>query len=156
MYRYIDWVITTPLLIVTLILFLSQFENTTQELPNCTIILVLIINWVMLLLGYVGEEGVDIINNDTAWICSFIFFTILFGLLYFIFLRDKKYRPSMIKYIFFFYFFILWVFYGVIYKLPYRQRNIYTNILDTFSKGFFGFFILFYFIVIRNSSIKYL
>jgi sensory rhodopsin len=148
-YRYLDWAITTPLLLITLILFLTYFQTTTTSFPIYTIIAIFFCNWMMLIQGYFGEDAFGILDKNFAWITSFIFFVAIFALLYFKILRKKDNKPSMIKYILFSYFFILWLCYGLIYKLEERQRNIYLNLLDTFSKGFFGFFILGYFLYIE-------
>jgi len=65
--RYIDWVITTPTMLVTLIIYLIYLNNkATSNLEFFqvfndnfnTIIHILILNWLMLLFGYLGEINV--------------------------------------------------------------------------------------------------
>ena len=68
--RYIDWAITTPTMLITLILYLiylnKKVENKTSELDfftlmkdNSSVITpVIILNWLMLLFGYLGEMKV--------------------------------------------------------------------------------------------------
>ena len=65
--RYIDWVITTPTMLISLIVYLiylnKKEENKTNELNFLTIlkdnsniiIPVVVLNWLMLLFGYLGE-----------------------------------------------------------------------------------------------------
>ena len=65
--RYIDWFITTPTMLITLIIYLiyltKKEENKTNELDFFTIlkdnsniiIPVVLLNWLMLLFGYLGE-----------------------------------------------------------------------------------------------------
>ena len=68
--RYFDWVITTPTMLVNLIfylIFLQKLDDNTSEQMNFfelfnqeinTIIPVLLLNWLMLLFGYLGEISV--------------------------------------------------------------------------------------------------
>ena len=65
--RYIDWVITTPTMLTTLIIYLiylsKRVENKTGEMEffsifkeNSNVIIpVLLLNWLMLFFGYLGE-----------------------------------------------------------------------------------------------------
>ena len=65
--RYFDWVITTPTMLINLIFYLIFLQykdnNTTDKLTFLnlcktefsTIITVLLLNWMMLLFGYLGE-----------------------------------------------------------------------------------------------------
>ena len=64
--RYFDWVITTPTMLVNLIfylIFLQYKDNNTSDKLNFfklfkqefyTIITILLLNWLMLLFGYLG------------------------------------------------------------------------------------------------------
>ena len=68
--RYIDWAITTPTMLITLILYLiylkSKEENSPKELEffslinenSKVIIQVVLLNWLMLLFGYLGESKI--------------------------------------------------------------------------------------------------
>ena len=68
--RYIDWVITTPTMLINLIFYLIYLDYKEQDKSDelnfinlfksqfNIIIMVLILNWVMLLFGYLGEISV--------------------------------------------------------------------------------------------------
>ena len=51
--RYLDWMITTPLIILGLLLFYNQ---AASSIPYKTFFTMLCFNWLMLLAGYMGEQ----------------------------------------------------------------------------------------------------
>jgi hypothetical protein len=141
--RYFDWIITTPTMLINLIfylIFLQHKDNNTSDKLNFfklfnkefyTIITVLILNWVMLLFGYLGEISVIPILLGVS--LGFIPFLIYYYIIY------KKYALlSNDGYKIFFYFLIFWSLYGIVAVLPYKIKNTCYNILDLFSKNFFG------------------
>jgi hypothetical protein len=144
--RYFDWIITTPTMLINLIfylIFLQHKDNNTSDKLNFfklfnkefdTIIIVLLLNWVMLLFGYLGE--ISVIPILLGLSLGFIPFLIYYYIIY------KKYALlSNDGYKIFFYFFIFWSLYGVVACLPYKIKNTCYNILDLFSKNFFGLFL---------------
>ena len=144
--RYFDWVITTPTMLVNLIfylIFLEHRDNNTSNKLNFfklfnkefnTIITVLILNWVMLLFGYLGE--ISVIPVLLGVFLGFIPFVIYYYIIY------KKYALLSNDGInLFLYFFIFWSLYGIVAVLPYKIKNMCYNILDLFSKNFFGLFL---------------
>lgn len=144
--RYIDWIITTPTMLVNLIfylIFLHSKENNTSDKLNFfelfkqeffTIIPVLLLNWLMLLFGYLGEVSLLPVLLGVSF--GFIPFLIYFYIIY------KKYALLTNNgFKLFFYFFIVWGLYGIAAVLPYKIKNICFNILDLFSKNFFGLFL---------------
>ena len=144
--RYFDWVITTPTMLINLIfylIFLQHQENNTSDKLNFftlfnkefyTIITVLLLNWAMLLFGYLGEISAIPVLLGVA--LGFIPFLIYYYIIY------KKYALlSNDGFKIFFYFFIFWSLYGIVAVLPYKIKNICYNILDLFSKNFFGLFL---------------
>lgn len=149
--RYFDWMVTTPTMLINLIfylLFLESKDNNTSDKLNFvylfnkefyTIITILLLNWSMLLFGYLGET--DVIPLLLGVSLGFIPFLIYYYIIY------KKYAllsNDGIK--IYFYFLIVWSFYGMVALLPYKIKNICYNILDLVSKNFFGLF-LFYLIL---------
>ncbi len=152
--RYLDWVITTPTMLVTLIVYLIYLNNRnnieTVHLDffqvfneNFTnIITILILNWLMLLFGYLGE--VNIIPTLTGVILGFIPFLIYY---YLIFINYVSFDNSGWQ--LFLYFFFFWSLYGIVAALPYYIKNMFYNILDLFSKNFFGIFLTY--IIITKS-----
>ena len=144
--RYFDWVITTPTMLINLIfylIFLENKENNTSDKLQFfnlfnkefyTIITVLLLNWAMLLFGYLGETSVIPIALGVS--LGFIPFLIYYYIIY------KKYAVlSNDGLKVYFYFFIFWSLYGVVAGLPYKIKNVCYNILDLFSKNFFGLFL---------------
>lgn len=145
--RYIDWCITTPSMLLTLMLYLiylnKKVENKTDELEfftllkeNATIFIpVLCLNWLMLFFGYLGEmKRIPVLLGVFL---GFIPFLIYYYIIY------KKYALSSNDdgLNIFFYFFIIWSLYGIVAVLPYKIKNMCYNILDLFSKNFFGIFL---------------
>lgn len=144
--RYFDWMLTTPTMLVTLIFYLiflkykdennshklHFFELFNKEFYN--IIIILLLNWLMLLFGYLGE--INFIPVLLGIFLGFIPFIIYYYIIY------KKYAiltNDGLK--IFFYFFIVWSLYGIVAVLPYKIKNIFYNILDLFAKNFFGIFL---------------
>lgn len=143
--RYIDWAITTPTMLIELIIYIIYLyhrdKNTTSSLEffdliskNATIIsYILVLNWLMLLFGYLGEK--KILSTFTGVILGFIPFLLYYLLIFINFVRNKM------GFYIFLYFFIFWGLYGVVALLPYYIKNASYNILDLFSKNFFGLFL---------------
>jgi hypothetical protein len=144
--RYIDWVITTPTMLITLILYLiylnKKVENKTNELDFFTllkdnsniVIPVVLLNWLMLLFGYLGE--MRIIPVLMGVFLGFIPF-----LMYYYIIYVNYVTQNTNGYLLFWYFFFFWSLYGVVAVLPYYIKNSFYNILDLFAKNFFGVFL---------------
>ena len=144
--RYIDWVITTPTMLITLMIYLiylnKKVENKTNELEFFTllkdnsnvIIPVVVLNWLMLLFGYLGE--MRIIPVLLGVILGFIPF-----LMYYYMIYVNYVTQNTNGYLLFWYFFFFWSLYGVVAVLPYYIKNSFYNILDLFAKNFFGIFL---------------
>lgn len=144
--RYIDWVITTPTMLITLMLYLiylnKRVENKTNELDFFTllkenssvIIPVVFLNWLMLLFGYLGE--MRIIPVFLGVFLGFIPFLFYYYIIYVNFVDQNT-----CGYLLFWYFFIFWSLYGIVAVLPYYIKNSFYNILDLFAKNFFGIFL---------------
>ena len=144
--RYIDWVITTPTMLITLMIYLiylnKKVENKTGELEFFTLvkensnvfILVLLLNWLMLFFGYLGE--IKAIPVLLGIFLGFIPFLIYYYLIYVNYVTQNT-----SGYLLFWYFFIFWGLYGFVAVLPYYLKNALYNILDLFAKNFFGVFL---------------
>jgi hypothetical protein len=144
--RYFDWIITTPTMLINLIfylIFLQYKDNNISDKLNFfdlfnkefnTIITVLLLNWAMLLFGYLGEISVIPVLLGVS--LGFIPFLIYYYIIY------KKYAilsNDGLK--IYFYFLFFWSLYGIVAVLPYKIKNMCYNILDLFSKNFFGLFL---------------
>jgi len=131
-YRYIDWLLTTPLLLLSLILFLNYLNNDKFEVKKYLIIITL--NFSMLFAGYIGE--MNYINKYISLIIGFIFYFILILYIWYNYIK----KELLEKYVFFI-FSIIWALYGFSFLLNIKKKNIFYNSLDTISKGFFALFI---------------
>jgi len=144
--RYIDWIITTPTMLITLMLYLIYLNkksiNDTNDLEIFTllkenssvIIPIIFLNWLMLLFGYLGE--MKIIPVLLGVILGFIPFLTYYYMIYINYVTQNT--PG---YLLFWYFFFFWSLYGVVAVLPYYTKNACYNILDLFAKNFFGLFL---------------
>ena len=84
--RYNDWVITTPLMILALMIALSY--NNKESVHIGTYISAVLLNFGMLYTGYLGEKNT--ISKQSGCIFGFIFFVALFALIYFSFVKGSK------------------------------------------------------------------
>ena len=129
-------------LIVYLIYLNKKEENKTKQLDFLTlmkehsniIIPVVLLNWLMLLFGYLGEIGA--IPVLLGVFLGFIPFLIYYYLIYVNFVTSNS-----TGYLLFWYFFFFWSLYGFVAVLPYYIKNAFYNILDLFAKNFFGIFL---------------
>ena len=152
--RYIDWFITTPTMLITLVCYLVYLERIEKEekgdedvsnkkplqfidilTENKDVILWIVsLNALMLVFGFLGE--IKVIPYNVAIICGFIPFIIYFYMIY------KKFAINSKKGLFMFYYFlVIWACYGISAFFPYYTKNISYNILDLFAKNFFGIFL---------------
>lgn len=150
--RYFDWVITTPTMLINLIfylLFLKYKDTETLDFFDLfkqewnTISIVLVLNWLMLLFGYLGETSVI---PALGVFLGFIPFLIYYYIIY-----EKYALLSNDGLTLFFYFLFFWVLYGLVAVFPYKLKNICYNILDLFAKNFFGIFLTY--LLFMNSQV---
>ena len=122
--RYIDWFIT----IITL---KSIFKKNYK-----IIIKFIIFNFLMLVFGLLGELG--IINRSICFVVSTFFFLCSFKILYEYYVTIEDSNRNL-----FYLMFIIWSLYGLAFLLNYKYRNMSYNILDIFSKNFYGLYIFY-------------
>jgi bacteriorhodopsin len=147
--RYIDWSMTTPLMLLALSLTLST--NIKKVVSVYLILLVFLLNYLMLYIGYLGEIG----QMDRLWACilGFVPFVIMFGLIYRNFILPVY---NLSNYIIFSLFVAIWSLYGVFYMMEKSMQNIGLNILDCLAKCLFGLGLWAYFtkiVVLRPFTI---
>jgi len=156
-HRYYDWIITTPTMLFTYCVYLiylkrmeqskkldsdleqSKNENTESlfeiiQNNTSTLLPIFALNTMMLGFGYLEEMGK--INKLLGISLGFIPFFWMFWLIY-----DRYARFTEIGRTTFYYFSFIWALYGVAAFMSYRIKNIAYNILDLFSKNFFGIFL---------------
>ena len=129
--RYVDWAITTPMMLLVLCVFLASESKSVVHLT--TIVLIMIFNYIMLYIGYLGETKV--LDRFTACIGGFIPFLIVFYLIFTNFVVISK---GIGKYWLFVFYLIFWSLYGLVYLLEESYKNIAMNILDCIAKCLVG------------------
>jgi hypothetical protein len=145
--RYIDWSITTPTMLIELIIYLIYLKDKESGADvnklnllnllienSSSISYVIFLNWLMLIFGYLGE--VNIIDTLSGVLLGFVPFLIYYYIIYVKYARESKDGWKL-----FWYFFTFWSLYGVVALLPYYIKNALYNILDLFAKNFFGLFL---------------
>lgn len=137
--RYVDWMITTPFMLLVLILAFRFNTTGKASVKFVDYLIILALNYAMLIIGYLGDIG--IMNKIYATIFGFLFFGGLYSFLYNTYLRQNNATNSLL----YLSFFVLWSFYGVVYQMEHISRNVGYNILDLFSKCFVGIYFWAYF-----------
>ena len=144
-HRYIDWSITTPVMLVSFVVFFKYLhqqgrtvrllQSIQEELPHISQIVVG--NALMLLLGFVSEIG--LVSTPIGVALGFIPFAYIFQILY-----SYYARFTTLGSILFYLSFVIWGMYGVGAVLPFAYKNTLYNILDVFSKNAYGLFLYFF------------
>jgi hypothetical protein len=141
-FRYLDWSITTPLMLITLSAFLKHNRNEPFRLNDfisnhqSSILKIVFLNAAMLLFGFIGEIG--LLNPYVSTTLGFIPFILNFKYIKDTFLQTSEdiYKNGL-----FYWFAFTWSLYGVFAVMSYTIKNTGYNILDVFSKNFFGIFL---------------
>ena len=129
--RYIDWSITTPMMLLALCLVLAQ--NAKKFVSLKVIGPIVLLNYAMLYIGYAGEN--KMINKSLSQILGFIPFIIMFAI---IFLQFVKSSGSIANYVLYTIYLVVWSLYGFVFMLGEEYKNIAMNILDFTAKCFIG------------------
>jgi bacteriorhodopsin len=160
--RYADWALTTPTMLVTLVAYIiylnaphgSQPLSLLQILRENAVPIAQIVglNWLMLLFGYLGEVGVIPLVAGVA--LGFAPFIAYFYIIYERFMtNDMNSAGTSTSMKIYAYFLVFWSLYGIVAVLPYALKNTIYNVLDLFSKNFFGLF-LSYLIVANVANVS--
>jgi hypothetical protein len=129
--RYIDWSITTPLMLLVLCVVLSSEIKVIVHLP--ILLVIILLNYAMLYAGYLGET--EAIPRNVANLVGFFPFITMFGIIYWKYVIPKYNWAN--RTLFYSYFFI-WSLYGIVYLFEDETKNIMMNILDLFAKCLIG------------------
>ena len=151
--RYFDWVITTPIMLLSTIMFM-EYESSKKVNETITtkkvltdnkkeLIKIGLYNFGMLAFGYLGET--NIISKQIGIPIGFIFFGLSFYEIW-----DKfAYKTEKTRNLY--YFLIgVWSLYGVAAMLPVLSKNIMYNILDIIAKNFYGLYIFYEIIKLKK------
>ena len=152
--RYLDWFITTPTMLFSLICFMVYYNNKTQNISTTSLSMreiynnnssiinnILLLNAIMLIFGLLGE--LKTIGKHIGFFIGTICLSLSFYLIYSHFVNNQ-----LLNQILFWFNFILWSIYGFAYLMSFDNKNITYNILDVFSKNINGLMILGYIIFI--------
>jgi bacteriorhodopsin len=145
-YRYYDWILSTPLMLYVYMMYLDFMKN--KEKTNgiqknlsdltkdnlTTIFIVLLLNALMLMFGYLAE--IKKMSFNLAAILGFIPFFIMFYIIYVNYAQYTRLGANT-----FWYFSGIWGLYGIASVMSYKVKNISYNILDLFAKNFFGLYL---------------
>ena len=144
-FRYYDWMISTPTMLITFMFYLKFLQDQEEKKESNTflnevknnwklILKVSLLDWAMLLAGYLGEK--EVFSYLTTTLVGFVPFFLMFYLIYINF-ASKSTQGQKI----FWYFSGIWAIYGIAAMLPYNIKNSLYNILDLFAKNFFGIYL---------------
>lgn len=142
--RYIDWVVSTPIMLISTIFFFRHRSGdalvTVFEEPVVYILLGL--NWLMLLFGFLAEwERMSRILALTLGGGAFVgTFTLLATFVKNVDSTSLSVFGTM---------YVVWGLYGVAAALPNTPKNVFYNGLDIVSKNFYGLFLTAYAIFLK-------
>jgi bacteriorhodopsin len=140
--RYLDWAITTPLMLITLSAFLKHDGTNTNRLSDFissnmgSMVKIVVLNAAMLVFGLLGEFGY--LSHYVSTALGFIPFAMNFNYIKDTFLASST---DTFKVGLFYWFTFFWALYGVAAIMSYTVKNTGYNILDIFAKNFFGVFL---------------
>jgi bacteriorhodopsin len=129
--RYIDWSITTPLMLLALCIVLGSHIGVKVKLP--VIGSIIAFNYFMLYSGYLGEIGTW--SRSISLIIGFAAFFAVFAIIFMVFVKPKFVWANYVLYGIYLF---LWSLYGVVYMFGEEYKNIATNVLDFTAKCFVG------------------
>jgi sensory rhodopsin len=129
--RYIDWTITTPLMLLSLCLVLSMNSKTNIHISSY--LFIVFMNYVMLFFGYLGE--MNRLDRNTSDILGFVAFFVMYGTIFKNYVQPKY---SLDNYVIFSLFVVIWSMYGIAYLLSEINKNIFMNYLDMTAKCLIG------------------
>lgn len=156
--RYLDWFITTNMLLISLSLF-SLFNNIYYDTKKSELekydelkkfdfnfikqeygdifLKIFTANTLMLIFGFLGE--INFLNKYISLTIGLFFFTLSFKYIF-----DNFIQFNYINYITLSIFIFIWLLYAVAFLLDFNTKNIAYNLLDLISKNCFGIFLFFY------------
>jgi len=154
-YRYHDWMITTPIMLLTTMIYFDYNNNPDKETTlesfweehRADILIVFAFNAIMLIFGYLFEVGVlDLFTSNTLGFAGLI------GSFYVIYNSFvSKNLPANLP--LFAFMSLVWGSYGVAATLSPTLKNVFYNLIDAVSKNFYGIFLT-YVVYQKSYSLK--
>jgi hypothetical protein len=151
-YRYYDWFFSTPLMIISTVAYfhynntklyglsVTSSANAASSLYNFIktdiqkISELSFYNFNMLFLGYLQE--LKLVSLTISTIFGFLFLGLLFLKMFVYYVKNNS-----ANYLIFYLMLFIWSLYGVAALYKNKIKNASYNILDVFSKNFFGLFL---------------
>ena len=131
--RYYDWFCTTPLLLLTLVMFFAY--QTGKPVVFSRYMILFVCNFLMLSAGYAGETGA--IDRNVGGAIGFVFFGLLVLALMQGFVLGTE--IDMLEKVILSVFITVWAAYGAVYYIEdLGLRNRIMNVLDVIAKIFIG------------------
>ena len=156
--RYFDWVITTPIMLLSTIIFMEyEIKKEKNEIISTRKILkknknelikIGVYNFLMLLFGYLGE--INILNKIGSVGIGFIFFGLTFNEIW----KNYAFKTNKTRNLYYF-LITVWGLYGIAALLETIPKNILYNILDIIAKNFYGLYIFYEIVSITNKNTQY-
>lgn len=146
--RYLDWIITTPTMLLSTIMFMKYQErkekNELQNKPLTTknfitenkdnIMKIFGFNFLMLVFGYLGE--INTISKYISIPIGFGFFYKTFEIIYNNYANFTNKGKLLFAFIA-----SVWSLYGIAAMMKPNEKNISYNLLDIVAKNFYGLYI---------------
>lgn len=141
-YRYYDWFFSTPIMIISTVAYFhynntrlsgsslySFFKTDIKKISE-----LLFYNFNMLFIGYLQE--LKLISLAISTVVGFFFFGLLFLKMFVYYVKNNS-----ANYLIFYLMLFIWALYGIAALYKNKIKNASYNILDIFSKNFFGLFL---------------
>ena len=148
--RYIDWVLSTPVMLISLAMFFRHRDSTPLSsssvlsvFESYEIYACLGVNWIMLAFGFAMESAwipdwVGLIGGGFSLVGSFTFLAVLTPI-------------DTVSHILFWVTFGVWTLYGVAAAFDNVTKNVMYNAIDVVSKNGFGLFLFVYALTLQTS-----
>ena len=145
-YRYYDWFFSTPIMIISTVAYFHYNNNKLLTVATVSSLYsfiktdiekiseLLFYNFNMLFIGYLQE--LHLINLFVSTFVGFFFFGLLFYKMFVYYVKNNS-----TNYLIFYLMFFIWALYGIAALYKNKIKNASYNILDIFSKNFFGLFL---------------
>ena len=148
--RYIDWVLSTPVMLISLAMFFRHRDPTSSSssvlsvFDSYEIYACLGVNWIMLAFGFAMEsmwisDTVGLFGGGMSLVGSFTLLAVL--------------APNdTMSHVLFWVTFGVWAFYGVAAAFDNVTKNVMYNAIDVVSKNCFGLFLFVYALTLQTSD----
>ena len=143
--RYLDWIFSTPIMLMSTIGFLLFQKDDSSLLTDifstsniASTLAILVLNWVTLLFGFLAET--DKINRALGVTIGMFSFFATFVVIFLNYVRGSGNLGISL----FIFTYVVWGMYGIAALQNYYVKNISYNLLDIISKNFYGLFLFVY------------